>query len=100
MPTSSRRRALTLGLGLSRLGAEGKELDAMLSKLSPGSDEARKLEDRMAQIQAQLETGGRRAERETDQQTADVMAALYKDVEDMAARVARQKRLSFVVRVS
>jgi outer membrane protein len=90
----------TKGRELSRLNDEGKDASAMLSKLNPGSEDARKIEDRITQIKAQLESGTRRAEREAQQRTADAMAALYKEVQDMTARVARQKRLTFVVRVS
>ena len=72
----------------------------MLAKLTPGSVDSKKLEDRITELKAQLEAGREQAEREFALREAEMLATLYKEIQAMVGRVAKYKGMTYVVQVS
>lgn len=72
----------------------------MLSKMTPGSVDAKKIEDRITQLKAQIEAGREQAQRDFALRESEMLAALYKEVQDMVARIAEYKGMNYVVQVS
>ncbi len=72
----------------------------MLQKLTPGTADAKKHEDRMTMLKAQMEAGQESAQREFALRQAEVMATIYKEIQAMVARVAQWRKMNYVLRVS
>ena len=85
---------------LMKLQAEGQQEAEKLSKMSPGSVDAKKIEDKMSQLKAQMEAGRESAEREFAMREAEMLATIYKEVQAMVARVAQHRGITYVLRVS
>ena len=83
---------------LSKLANEGKMEQEKHERIVPGSPDAKKCEDRMVQLQAQIEAGRKNAEREFTQKETETMASIYNEVSDMTARVAQKHAMTFVVK--
>lgn len=72
----------------------------MLAKYAPGSPDYKKAEDKITQLKAQSEAGREQAEREFSLREAEMLATIYKEIQSMVARVAKQRHLTYVLRVS
>jgi Skp family chaperone for outer membrane proteins len=79
---------------------EMQQESEMLAKVKPGSTDYKKHEDRITQLKAQNEAGREQAEREFALREAEMLATLYKEIQDMVARVAKMRGMTYVLRVS
>jgi Skp family chaperone for outer membrane proteins len=84
---------------LSKLAAEGKQEAEKLAKLTPGSPDFKKSESRITQLKAQFQAGKEQYESEFAQKESEALAALYKDIQEMVAAVAHQRKLTYVIKV-
>ncbi|ADV61340.1 outer membrane chaperone Skp (OmpH) [Isosphaera pallida ATCC 43644] len=85
---------------LVKLTADIKAQVEKLSKLAVGSPDYKKLESEITEAQARHEALRQQAEREFSRREADSLAVLYKEIQDMAARVAQYRGFSHVVQIS
>lgn len=83
---------------LNKLAGEGKQEQEKLQVMKPGTPDAKKCEDRMVQIKAQIEAGKENARREFTQKECEMMASIYNEVSDMAKAIARDRQMTFVVK--
>ncbi|WP_406700304.1 OmpH family outer membrane protein [Singulisphaera sp. Ch08] len=71
-----------------------------LAKMTPGSSDALKIEDKLTQLKASNEAGREQAEREFALREAEMLATLYKEIQSMVTRVAKFRGMTYVLRVS
>jgi outer membrane protein len=79
---------------------EMQQESEILAKVKPGASDFKKHEDRITQLKAQNEAGREQAEREFALREAEMLATLYKEIQDMVARVAKWRGMTYVLRVS
>lgn len=72
----------------------------MLQKFTPNSVDYKKHEDRITQLKAESEAKREQAEREFSLREAEMLATLYKEIQSMVTRVAKQRQLTYVLKVS
>jgi len=92
--------ALTKRNELMKIGAEAQEEANKLQKMTPNSVDAKKIEDRLSEYKVKLEAGREQAEREFALRQAEMMATLYKEIQDMVRRIAVYRHMTYVVQVS
>jgi outer membrane protein len=85
---------------LMKLQGEMQQEAEKLSKMTPGSVDAKKIEDKMTQLKAQGEAGRESAEREFALREAEMLATIYKEVQAMVIRVANNRNITYVLRTS
>lgn len=85
---------------LVKIQAEGQDEAGKLQKLTPGSVDAKKHEDRITQLKAQLEAAREQAQRDFALRESEMLATLYKEVQDMVRRIAVYRGMTYVVQVS
>jgi len=85
---------------LMKLQSEAQQLQETIAKLTPGSIDFKKIEDRMSQLKAQHEASREQYEREFSLREAEMLATLYKEIQSMVSRVAQARGMTYVVRVS
>ncbi|MFO0907912.1 MAG: OmpH family outer membrane protein [Isosphaeraceae bacterium] len=85
---------------LMKIQAEAQESMAKLAKMTPNSVDAKKIEDHITQLKAQLEAGREQAQRDFAMQESEMLATLYKEVQDMVRRIAEYRGMTYVVQVS
>jgi len=93
-----RAEALTRHNDLMKIATEAKQQQELLQRLGPGTPDAKKCEDKITQLKAQFEAGRENAEREFTQKEAETMATIYNEIQAMAKRVAKQRKMTFVVK--
>jgi outer membrane protein len=92
--------ALSRHNDLMKIANEAKGQSEMLTKLAQGSPDAKKIEEKMTQLQAQFEAGRAQAQRDFERKDAELLATMYNDIQTMAAAVAKQRGMTFVVKYS
>jgi len=85
---------------LLKLQTEAQEEASKLQKLTPGSMDAKKIEDRLTQLKAQMEAGREQAQRDFALRESDMLATLYKEVQATVAQVAEYRGMTYIVQVS
>jgi Skp family chaperone for outer membrane proteins len=85
---------------LQKIDSEARQVVEMMQKLTQGTQDYRKQENRLTELQAKLEAGKQQAEREFSLRQAETMATLYKEIQAMVARVAKWRGMTYVVKVS
>jgi Skp family chaperone for outer membrane proteins len=85
---------------LMALQAQGKEESEKLQKMVPNSVDAKKIENTLTQLKAQIDAGREQAQRDFALRETEMLIATYKEVQAMVARVAEFKALTYVVKVS
>ncbi len=85
---------------LMKLMSEAQEEAQMLTKLTPGTDDFKKHEDRVTELKARHEAGREQAQREFALREAENVATIYKEVQAMVARVAVWHNMNYIVKVS
>ena len=83
---------------LTDLANEGKQEQEKLAHMAPGTPDAKKCEDRMVQLKAQIEAGRQNAEREFTQKETETMSSIYNEVAAMVALIAKDRGMTFVVK--
>ena len=85
---------------LAKLQSEGQEEAQKLTKLTQGSVDAKKIEDRLTELKAKLEAGREQAQREFALKESEMMATLCKEVQDMVKAIAAWRGMNYVLQVS
>jgi Skp family chaperone for outer membrane proteins len=85
---------------LMKFMAEAQQESETIAKLTPGSVDFKKHEDRITELKAKHEAGREQYEREFTLREAEMLATLYKEVQAMVGRIAKFRGFVYVVRVS
>jgi Skp family chaperone for outer membrane proteins len=85
---------------LTRLVEQGKSAAAQLEKINRNSPDYQKWDNEVTKIKAELEAKRGQFEREFAKKESDTLAALYNEVSQMTAAVAKQRGMTFVVKVT
>lgn len=85
---------------LMKIQTTAQEEASRLAKMTPGSVDAKKIEDTLTQLKAQMEAGKEQAQRDFALRESEMMAGMYKEVQAMVAAAARHMGMTYVVRVS
>jgi outer membrane protein len=85
---------------LMKIKAEGDEEAQMLGKLTPGTQDFKKHEDRITELKARLAAGREQAQREFQLRESENVATIYKEVQMMVTLWAQRRRMNYVVRVT
>jgi RNA polymerase sigma factor (sigma-70 family) len=85
---------------LMRIMYDAQEEAQLLTKLTPGSVDYTRHENRVTELKVRHEAGREQAEREFAQRQAEAMATLYKEIQETVAALAKAKGLTYVVKVS
>ncbi|MHC5539953.1 OmpH/Skp family outer membrane protein [Singulisphaera rosea] len=72
----------------------------MLAKLTPGSIDFKKGENKITELKAKGEADRENAQRDFTIKEAEMMATVYKEIQNMVNAVARSKKMTYVLRVS
>jgi outer membrane protein len=85
---------------LMKFMADAQQESETLAKLTPGSVDFKKHEDRISELKAKHEASREQYEREFTLREAEMLATLYKEIQSMVGRIAQFKGFNYVVRVS
>lgn len=85
---------------LMKILNEAQQEAEMLAKLTPGTDDYKKHENRVTELKAKHEAGREQAERDFSSREAEAMATLYKEIQAMVTRIAQWRGMTYVVKVS
>jgi outer membrane protein len=85
---------------LVKLQSEMQEEDQKLQKMTPNSVDAKKHEDRITQLKAQFEAGREQAQRDFALRESEMLATIFREVQDMVRRIAEYRGMTYVVQVS
>jgi Skp family chaperone for outer membrane proteins len=85
---------------LMKLMEEAQHEAELLQKMRTNSEESKKIENKISELKARHEAGRESAEREFSQREAELLATIYKEIQDMVRRVAQFKGFTYVVKVS
>jgi Skp family chaperone for outer membrane proteins len=85
---------------LTRLVEKGKNAAEQLEKMKRDSPDYQKLDNEVTKIKAELEAKRAQYEREFAKMESDAMAALYQDVAQMVAAVAKDRKMTFVIKIT
>jgi Skp family chaperone for outer membrane proteins len=85
---------------LIKIQNEAQQVGEMLAKLTPGTEDFKKHENKVTELKARYEAGREQAEREFAAKEAEAMATLYKEIQTMVGRVARWRKMTYIVKVS
>jgi outer membrane protein len=85
---------------LMKFQTEAQEEGQKLAKMTPNSVDAKKIEDRLTQLKAQLEAGRENAQRDFALRESEMLATLYKEIQDMVRRIAEYRGMTYVIQVS
>jgi outer membrane protein len=85
---------------LMKFMAEAQQESETLAKLTPGSVDFKKHEDRISELKAKHEASREQYEREFTLREAEMLGTLYKEIQSMVSRIAQFRGFNYVVRVS
>lgn len=85
---------------LMKIMQQAQEEAQTVSKMAPGTADYKKHENNVTALKAKYEAEREQAQREFELRSAESMATLYKEIQAMVARVARWRKLNYVVKVS
>lgn len=85
---------------LMKIQAEAQQVAELLAKMSQGTEDYKKHENRVTELKARFEAGRESAERDFASREAEAMATLYKEIQAMVARVAQWRKMTYIVKVS
>jgi len=85
---------------LMKIMSEAQEEAQMMSKLTPGTEDFTKHENRVTELKAKHEAGREQAQREFALRDAENVATIYKEVQAMVARIAKWRKMNYVFKIS
>ena len=85
---------------LMKIKSEAEEEAQMLSKLTPGTADFKKHEDRVTELKARFAAGREQAQREFQARESENLATIYKEVQLMVTAIANWRKFNYVVRVT
>ena len=95
-----RAEALTRHNSIMAIATEAKKEQELYGRLTPGSPDAKKCEDKITRLKAQFEADRENAEREFTGKEAETMATIYNEITAMTKGLANQRGMAFVVKYS
>ncbi len=85
---------------LMKIKSEAEEEGQMLSKLTPGTEDFKKHENRVTELKARFAAGREQAQREFQARESENVATIYKEVQLMVTAIAQWRKINYVVRVT
>ncbi len=85
---------------LMKIESEARQEMEMMQKLQPGTPDYKKREDHITELKAKMEAGREQAQREFTAREAEMMATIYKEIQGMTGRVAKWRRMNYVLRAT
>jgi Skp family chaperone for outer membrane proteins len=85
---------------LMKIKSEGEEETQMLAKLTPGTEDFKRHENRVTELKARLAAGREQAQREFQLRESENVATIYKEVQLMVTAIAQWRKMNYVVRVT
>ena len=85
---------------LMKIKSEAEEEAQMLAKLTPGTADFKKHEDRVTELKARFAAGREQAQREFQARESENVATIYKEVQLMVTAIAQWRKINYVVRVT
>jgi RNA polymerase sigma factor (sigma-70 family) len=85
---------------LMKIMSEALAEAEMATKFTPGTEDHKKHEKRATELKAQHEAGRESAEREFALREAESMATVHREVQAMVARIAKWRKLTYILKVS
>ena len=85
---------------LMKIANEARSESEKLTKLAPGSLDENKIQDKMTTLKAQFEAGREQAQAEFSRKEVVALADVYNDMQKMAAGVAQQRGMTYVMKYS
>jgi RNA polymerase sigma factor (sigma-70 family) len=85
---------------LMKLMNDANEETQILAKLSPGTVDHKKHENRVTELKARHAAAREQSQREFAQREAEMLAAHYEEIQETVAAMAKAKGLTYVVKVS
>jgi outer membrane protein len=85
---------------LMKLSTQAQQKAEMLQKMTPGSPDAKKIEDEITSYKAQMEAGREQAQRDFSLRESEMMATLYKEIQDWVGAIAKHRGMNYVLKVS
>jgi outer membrane protein len=85
---------------LLKIGTEAQQEADMLQKLDSRSADYKKREDKITQLKAQLDAGREQAQRDFSLREAEMLATVYKEIQDMVGRIAQYRGMTYIMKVS
>jgi outer membrane protein len=92
--------ALARKADLQKIQSEAQQEGEILAKLTPGTEDFKKHENKVTELKARFEAGREQAERDFAGREAEAMATLYNEVQAMVRRVAQWRKITYVLKVS
>jgi len=84
---------------LMKLQQEMVQETEVLSRFTPGQEDYKKQENKLTELKAQIEAKREQAERQFQTREADLMASLYNEVAEVAKKIAKARKMTYVVKV-
>jgi Skp family chaperone for outer membrane proteins len=85
---------------LMQIMSQAQEEAQIMAKLTNGTEDYRKRENKVTELKARHEAMREQAQREFDLRTAESMATFYKEIQAMVTRVAHWRKLTYIFKVS
>jgi Skp family chaperone for outer membrane proteins len=85
---------------MMKLKNETQEEVQMLAKLTPGTEDYRRHENKVTDLKARFEAGREQAQREFALREAENVATIYKEVQQMVVRWAKYRGMNYVLKYS
>jgi Skp family chaperone for outer membrane proteins len=85
---------------LMKLKSEGDEVTQMLAKMTPGTEDFKRHENKVTELKARFAAGREQAQREFQLRESENVAAIYKEVQLMVTAIAQWRKMNYVVRVT
>jgi Skp family chaperone for outer membrane proteins len=85
---------------LMKIKSEGEEETQMLAKLTPGTEDFKRHENRVTELKARLAAGREQAQREFQSRECENIATIYKEVQLMVTAIAQWRKINYVVKVT
>ncbi len=100
--TSKEFQAAVLGRQneLMKIKNEAEDEAQMLSKLTPGTEDFKKHENRVTELKARFAAGREQAQREFQARESENLATIYKEVQMMVTAIANWRKFNYVMRVT
>ncbi|WP_337176717.1 OmpH family outer membrane protein [Paludisphaera sp.] len=85
---------------LAKLQNDMAQEAEVLQRYAPGQEEYKKQEFKLTEMKARLEATREQAEREFQDREAQAMANLYNEVTEVAKRIAKARKMTYVMKVT
>ncbi|WP_165249859.1 OmpH family outer membrane protein [Paludisphaera soli] len=85
---------------LMKLQQEMVQEAELLQRFTPGQEDFKKQENKLTEMKAKLEAGREQAEREFQSREAEAMASLYNEVTEVAKKIAKARKMTYVMKVT